>query len=154
MTLRVRELFRAARGATRGGIRPAMHPRSRRCSSIKYCPIFSVVAPGDRGASPVSVLRRDFHHGLLGDVLTDVPCQDFVDEGLVPDAAPACFLAELIEHSRIDSNRNELTRFVAKRGPANAPHGGQLPGRRIGNVREINLSRRTPHARGGSPAAR
>jgi hypothetical protein len=42
-----------------------MHPRSLRCSSIKYCSIFSVVAPCDRGASPVSVLRRDFHHGLL-----------------------------------------------------------------------------------------
>jgi hypothetical protein len=56
----------AARSESRSGIRPAMYPRSRRCSSIKYGPIFSVVAPCDRGASPVSVLRRDFHHGLLG----------------------------------------------------------------------------------------
>ena len=103
-----------------------MHPRSRRCSSLAYCPIFSVVAPGDRGASPVSVLRRDFHHGLLGDVLTDVPCQDFVDEGLVPDAAPACFLAELIEDSRIDANRDQLARLVAKRRTTDAPHGLQL----------------------------
>jgi len=49
-----------------------------RCSSLKYCPIlpphranyarwgprFSVVAPCHRGASPASVRRRDFHHGL------------------------------------------------------------------------------------------
>src|SRR5436309_6118367 len=43
-----------------------MHPRWLRCSSLKYCPIFSVVAPCHRGASPASVRRRDFHHGLLG----------------------------------------------------------------------------------------
>ena len=59
----------AARGASRAGIRPALHPTSRRCSSLKYDPIFSVVAPGDLGASPVSVLRRHFHHGLLALVL-------------------------------------------------------------------------------------
>src|SRR6267143_2180296 len=41
-----------------------MHPRWLRCSSLKYCPIFSVVAPCHRGASPASVRRRDFHHGL------------------------------------------------------------------------------------------
>src|SRR5713101_4078675 len=40
-----------------------------RCSSLKYCPIFSVVAPCHRGASPASVRRRDFHHGLLGAVV-------------------------------------------------------------------------------------
>ena len=43
-----------------------MHPRWLRCSSLKYCPIFSVVAPCHRGASPASVRRRDLHHGLLG----------------------------------------------------------------------------------------
>jgi len=42
-----------------------MHPASRRCSSLECCPIFSVVAPGDPGASPVSVRRQGFHHGLL-----------------------------------------------------------------------------------------
>jgi hypothetical protein len=42
-----------------------MHPRGRRCSSLEYFPIFSVVAPGPRGASRVSVLRHDFHQGLL-----------------------------------------------------------------------------------------
>src|SRR5688572_17823884 len=39
---------------------------SQRCSSVEYCPIFSVVAPCEGGASPVSVLRRELHHGLLG----------------------------------------------------------------------------------------
>src|SRR5215210_2034557 len=49
-----------------------MHPRWRRCSSLKYCPIFSVVAPCHRGASPPSVRRRTFHHGLLySDAMTD-----------------------------------------------------------------------------------
>jgi D-glycero-beta-D-manno-heptose 1-phosphate adenylyltransferase len=33
-----------------------MHPRRLRCSSLKYAPIFSVVAPCQRGASPPSVL--------------------------------------------------------------------------------------------------
>jgi hypothetical protein len=42
-----------------------MHPRWLRYSFFKYGPIFSVVAPCHRGASPVSVRRRDFHHGLL-----------------------------------------------------------------------------------------
>ena len=50
---------------------------------------------------------------ILRDILADVSSQDFVDEGLVPDAAPACFLAELFEHSRIDANRDQLARFVA-----------------------------------------
>ena len=29
---------------------------------------------------------------VLRDILADVPSQDFVDEGLIPDTAPACFL--------------------------------------------------------------
>jgi hypothetical protein len=40
----------------RDGIRAAMHPRGRRCSSLKYGPIFSLVAPCPRGASRLSVL--------------------------------------------------------------------------------------------------
>ena len=63
---------------------------------------------------------------LLGDILTGVPSQDFVNKGLIPDAAPACFLAELIEYSRIDANRDQLTRLVAERRPADAPHRLQL----------------------------
>ena len=53
----------AARGESPAGIRPAMHPRWLRCSSFKYGPIFSVVAPCHRGASPVSVLAGTFTTG-------------------------------------------------------------------------------------------
>jgi ABC-type antimicrobial peptide transport system permease subunit len=45
-----------------GGIRPAMHPRCLRCSSLKYSPllpVLSVVAPWQRGAS--SPLRHRIH---------------------------------------------------------------------------------------------
>jgi hypothetical protein len=63
---------------------------------------------------------------VLRDILADVPSQDFVDEGLIPDAAPACFLAELIEYSRIDANRDQLARLVAERRPADAAHRLQL----------------------------
>ena len=57
--------------------------------------------------------RRD-KPSLLRDILADVPSQDFVDKSLISDAASTCFLAELIEHSRIDSNRDQLTRFIAE----------------------------------------
>ena len=63
---------------------------------------------------------------VLRDILADVPSQDFVDESLIPDAAPACFRAELIEYSRIDANRDQLARLVAERRPADAPHRLQL----------------------------
>jgi hypothetical protein len=62
----------------------------------------------------------------LRDIFAHVASQNFVDEGLVPDAAATCFLAELIEHSRIDSNRDQQARFVAERRPTDAPHGLQL----------------------------
>jgi len=82
-----------------------------------------------------------------------VSSQDFVDERLVADTAVPRFLAELIEHPRINANRDELARFLSKGRPTHAPHYLQLLCRRIGNVREVNLSLRTSHARGGSPAA-
>ena len=40
------------------GIRPTMHPPELRCPSFKYGPIFPVVAPCSRGASPPSVHER------------------------------------------------------------------------------------------------
>src|SRR5688572_28047424 len=40
-----------------------MHPRGLRCSFFKYDPIFSVVAPCPRGASPPSVLAVTFTKG-------------------------------------------------------------------------------------------
>ena len=96
-----------------------------------------------------------FLGSILRDVLTGVPSQDFIDKGLISDAAPTCFLAELIEHSGIDANRG-----INWRG--SSPSGGRAMRRiafscicrRIGNVRKINLLPRTPHARGGSRAAR
>ena len=63
---------------------------------------------------------------VLRDILADVPSQDFVDKGLIPDAASTCFLAELIEHARIDANRDQLARFIAKGRATDAPHRFQL----------------------------
>jgi len=45
------------------GIRPAMHPAWRRCSSLEYGPVFAVVAPCQPGASPVSVRRPIYGMG-------------------------------------------------------------------------------------------
>ena len=47
-----------------------------------------------------------------------------------------------------------LRRFVTERGPTHATHCLELLGRGLGNVRVVNLSRRTPRVRGDSPAAR
>src|SRR6266481_767949 len=69
-----------------------MHPHWLRCSSLKYCPIFSVVAPCHRGASPASVRRRDFHHGLLTCALaTGFAAQSLTAQAplTVPDGIPA-----------------------------------------------------------------
>ena len=52
------------------------------------------------------------------DILTSVPRQDFIDKGLIPDATATCFFTELIEHSGIDSNRDQLATLVAERRPA------------------------------------
>jgi hypothetical protein len=89
-----------------------------------------------------------------GNVLADVLRQHFIDQRLVPDASTACFLSELIEDARIDTDRDQLPRLVADRGPTDAPHRPQLLGRRIGQIRKINLSRRTPRAHDDSRAAR
>ena len=43
-----------------------MHPRRLRCFFLKYCPVFSVVAPCRRGASAPSVRRRSFTTGCQG----------------------------------------------------------------------------------------
>jgi hypothetical protein len=40
------------------------------------------------------------------DILADVPSQDVIDEGLIAHPPRACFLAELIEHTGIDSDRD------------------------------------------------
>ena len=63
---------------------------------------------------------------LLRDILTSVPSEDFVNKGLISDAAPVRFLAELFEDSGIDSDRDQLPRLIADRRPADAPHRLQL----------------------------
>jgi hypothetical protein len=80
--------------------------------------------------------------------------QDVVDEGLVAHAAAARFFAELVQHTWIDADRDELARFVSKGRPTDSAYRPQLLSGRIGNVGKVNLSRRTPRARGGSLAAR
>src|SRR5439155_10990957 len=47
----------------------------------------------------------------LRNVFAYVLSQHFVDQRLVSDAATARFLAELIEHARIDTDRDQLARF-------------------------------------------
>jgi hypothetical protein len=39
-----------------------------------------------------------------------------VDQRLVAHVPTARFAAELIEHARIDTDRDQLTRFIPKRG--------------------------------------
>src|SRR5712691_5176249 len=90
----------------------------------------------------------------LRNVFAHVLRQHLIDQRLVPDAATARFLAELIEHTRIDTDRDQLTRFGAERRPTHPPHGLQLLGRRIGNIRKVDLSHGTPRVRDDSPAAR
>jgi hypothetical protein len=63
---------------------------------------------------------------LLRDILMSVPSEDFVNKGLISDAAPACFFAELFEDSGIDSDRDQLARLITERRPADAPHRLQL----------------------------
>jgi hypothetical protein len=77
----------------------------------------------------------------LRHVLPHVPCQDFVDERLVSDTAPARFLAELLEHPRIEANRDELTWLISEGRPIHAPHNLRLLRRRIGNVRKTIFRR-------------
>ena len=62
----------------------------------------------------------------LRDILADVPGQHLVDEGLISDSASTCFLAELIEHSEVDSDRNQPARLVPNRRAPDRPHGLQL----------------------------
>ena len=69
--------------------------------------------------------RRD-KPSLLRDILADVPSQDFVDKGLISDAASTCFLAELIEHSRIDVKWRSTGEAHRRAEAADAAHGLQL----------------------------
>jgi hypothetical protein len=89
-------------------------------SKLCHIPRETLVKSVSYGDTPLDILR---------DILTGVPSQDFINKGLISDAAPTCFLAELIEHSGINSNRNQLARFIAERRTTDPPHGRQLVGR-------------------------
>ena len=84
---------------------------------------------------------------VLCHVLPDVASQDFIDEGLVPDAAAPRFLAKLDERAWIDTNRDQLPRVVSERRPTHTAHRLQLCRRRIGDIREVSLLPRRPRAR-------
>lgn len=77
-------------------------------------------------AMDTMVTRATISAGYLRDVLTNVTSQHFIDKRLIPDAPPPRFLAELIEHTCIDADRDQLTRLIAERRAPDAPHGLQL----------------------------
>jgi hypothetical protein len=101
----------------------------------------------------IEIITANVLDGISGDVLPHMLGQYFVDQRLVADTTTARLFAELIENIRIDPNGDQLTRFDAKRRPPNATHAFQLRCRRFRDVREINLSPRTPRARADSRAA-
>jgi hypothetical protein len=74
-----------------------------------------------KNAAPAPIAAQ-----LLRDILASVPSEDFVDKGLISDASPARFLAELLKDAGIDSDRDQLARLVAERRSADAPHRLQL----------------------------
>ena len=100
-------------------------------------------------ASPIPLWQRARPY-----VSADVPSEHLVDQRLVAHAPTARFAAELIEHARIDTDRDQLARFIPKRRASHPSHRLELRGRRLGNVRVVNLSRCTSRVRGDSPAAR
>ena len=90
----------------------------------------------------------------LRHVLANVFREHLVDQSLVADVSAARFLAERLEDGRIDADRDQSARLLAKRRPPDPSHRLELFDRRLGNVRVVNPARRTPRVRGDSPAAR
>ncbi|MEO7274667.1 MAG: hypothetical protein ABI211_21965 [Vicinamibacterales bacterium] len=80
--------------------------------------------------------------------------QDLVDQRLIPDTSTLRFPSKLGQNLDVEANRDQLTCDLAERRPTDAPHGAELRSRRLGDVAEINLRRRTPRARGGWRAGR
>ena len=90
----------------------------------------------------------------LRNVFPNVLCQDLVDQRLIPDTSTLRFslnCAKTLTSRRIAMS---LTWALAERWPPDAPHGAELPSRRLGNVAEVNLLSRTPCARDGSHGGR
>jgi uncharacterized protein len=68
-----------------GGIRPAMHPASLRCSSVKYSRFF-LLAPCEAGASPPSVRHRIYerqHLGCIPHEITGNPDPKYISASFV-----------------------------------------------------------------------
>ena len=105
------------------------------------------------GGKTAPSVEADWRYRCLRDVFPNVRREHLVDQGLVTDLPAPCFLAELLEHFRINANSDQLTRLTSEGRPPHPPHGLQLLWRRVWDIREVNLSARTPHARGGSLAA-
>jgi hypothetical protein len=81
--------------------------------------------------------------------------QYFIDERLVAQIAALCFLPKRIDHSRIETDRNELTGLLTNKRASNPSHRAELFSRSLWNIREINPScSRTPLFPSGSLAAR
>ena len=99
-------------------------------------------------------LRRGRSSLASGDVLSHVLREYLVDERLVPDASASRLLPELLEHTGVDANGDQLPRRVAERRATDPAHRTELFGRRLRDVAEVNPARRTPRARAGSRAAR
>jgi hypothetical protein len=98
----------------------------------------ALAAPADR--------LRDGLAGVLG--------QDLIDEGLVADAPPPRFFAELLEHSGVNTDRDQFSRLVAEWRPSDPSQRPQLRGRGVGDVAEVNPARCTRRVRAGSHGAR
>jgi hypothetical protein len=65
----------------------------------------------------------------LRHVFADVLSEHLVDQRLVAHAPTARFAAELIEHARIDTDRDQLARFIPKRRASHPSHRLELLGR-------------------------
>ena len=88
---------------------------------------------GPRKGAGRTLLSGHLSFGVLG--------QHLVDEGLVAHATALRLFPERGEHSRVQTNGNELTCPIPHRRPAHSLHRFQLLGRRIRDLREINPAR-------------
>ena len=81
--------------------------------------------------------------------------EDFIDQRLVAQIATLRFLPKLVDHSWIETNRNQLTRLFADRRTSDASHRAELLSGRLWNVGKLNLPcSRTRLFPSGSLAAR
>lgn len=72
--------------------------------------------------------------------MADIVREYSVDQRLVSDTSAFGFLAEARENARIQPDRDELTRVIAERRSAHAPHRAELVLGGLRQIREINLS--------------